>query len=209
LENQAAVSKIFDALKKAELASRSRPRLGATQDISAQTVFVLHETDLVDHHRPEARVNERLSRHGASHYLTWFFLGVLSIWAAAIFLRQYARGVVDNRQAIEIKSSGKVPGAPSPDLTFKQSTLALPAAISSDLPGFVLQVAAMKHKDNADSLVESLRRRNFPVFVFKRGNDSFYRVAVGVYCDADSAVRAKDALDRQGIKAILRRWRPA
>jgi cell division protein FtsN len=46
------------------------------------------------------------------------------------------------------------------------------------------------------------------VFVFKRGAGPFYRVAIGVYGDADSAGRVKDELERQGFEAILRRWLP-
>jgi cell division protein FtsN len=46
------------------------------------------------------------------------------------------------------------------------------------------------------------------VFVSERGDSSFYRVAIGVYGDADSAVRVKDELERQGFKAIIKRWVP-
>jgi hypothetical protein len=59
------VSKIFDALKQAELASRSRSRLAETQEESAQVVFVNHAPDSVsmDPLEPEAKANEGLSRH--------------------------------------------------------------------------------------------------------------------------------------------------
>jgi len=116
--------------------------------------------------------------------------------------------VGDNRQAIEITSAGKGAGILSPSAIVEQSTSALPTTLSLDVPGFVLQVAAMKHEDNADALAETLHQRNLAAFVFKRGADPFYRVAIGVYSDADSAVRVKDELERQGFKAILRRWIP-
>jgi cell division protein FtsN len=48
---------------------------------------------------------------------------------------------------------------------------------------------------------------NFPAFVFKRGGP-FYRVAVGVYGNADSAIRVKDELERKGFETILRPWLP-
>jgi cell division septation protein DedD len=66
----------------------------------------------------------------------------------------------------------------------------------------------MKQEENADALAEILRQRNFPVFVFKRGPGPFYRVAIGVYGDADSAARVKDELERQSFKADLRHWVP-
>jgi cell division septation protein DedD len=132
----------------------------------------------------------------------------LLLSANVIFLRHYALSTGDNRQAIGIISAGKVPGILSPGSTVEQSTSTPSATISQDVPGFVLQVAAMEHEDNADALAETLHQRNFPAFVFKRGAGPFYRVVIGVYGDADSAVRVKDELERRGFKAILRRWLP-
>jgi cell division septation protein DedD len=143
------------------------------------------------------------SRHGAKRHLLWFFLGVLFTSAAFIFLPHYAHSVGD-RQAI----ARKMPGIPSLSSTVEQSTQFLPTALSSRFSGFVLQVAAMKHEDNAHALAETLHQMNFPAFVFKRGGGPFYRVAVGVYGNADSAVRVKDELERKGFEAILRPWLP-
>ena len=66
----------------------------------------------------------------------------------------------------------------------------------------------MKYENNADALAETMHQRNFPVFVFKRGDGPFYVVAIGVYGDADSTVRVKGELERQGFSAILKRWVP-
>jgi hypothetical protein len=88
------------------------------------------------------------------------------------------------------------------------STPTLAAARPFDLPGFVLQVGAMSHEDNADLLRESLEQKNFPAFVFKRETGRFYRVAVGPYNDADAAVRVKDQLKQEGFDAIIKLWSP-
>lgn len=88
------------------------------------------------------------------------------------------------------------------------TTPTLPATLPFDLPGFVLQVGAMTHEDNADILRESLEEKDFPAFVFKRSTGRFYRVAVGPYSDADTAVRIKDQLEGEGFEAIIRRWSP-
>jgi hypothetical protein len=202
------MSKNFDALRNVRLASRSRWRLAAIRQRSAQAAFVIRSKDCVDPLELEARASEGLSGHGTSRYLIWFFLGILLISADVIFLRHYARGLGDNRQATGISSEGKMPAILSPGSTVERSTSALPAPISRDLPGYVLQVAAMKQEDNADTLGETLHQRNFPVFVYKNGAGAFYRVAIGVYGDANSAGRVKDELERQGFKAILRRWLP-
>jgi cell division septation protein DedD len=86
---------------------------------------------------------------------------------------------------------------------------ARPAVIppSIERPGFVLQVGAMKREGNADSLAESLQKKKLPAFVFQHG-DHFYRVAVGPFADSGSAARAKNTLEKNGMKAILRRWSP-
>jgi hypothetical protein len=202
------VTTTFDALKQAELASRSRLRLTETQEESAEVVLAIRAAVLGDFLGSVAGANEGLTRHRTSRFLIWLLLGVLLLTAAFIFPRLNARGVRGTRQAIEIMSAGKGPGNLSPGSTVEQSTSAVSATISMDLPGFVLQVAAMKYEDNADALAETLHRRSFPAFVFKRGAGPFYRVAIGVYGDADSAVRVKDKLERQGFKAILIRWTP-
>jgi cell division septation protein DedD len=67
----------------------------------------------------------------------------------------------------------------------------------------------MQHEGNADALAKILQKRNFPAFVFQRGANAFYRVAVGVYGDPSSAVRVKDQLKAQGFQAILKHWSPA
>jgi cell division septation protein DedD len=78
---------------------------------------------------------------------------------------------------------------------------------SSGLPTFVLQVGAMAQSGNADALTASLRQKNFPAFVSKRGKDRFYRVLVGPYNGADSAMRVKNELEMQGFKSVRTEWK--
>ncbi len=75
-------------------------------------------------------------------------------------------------------------------------------------PGVVLQVAAMKQEDNAEALAKSLQQKSYPAFVFKKGSDRLYKVAVGPYSDAEATIKVRGDLNRQGLKAILRRWHP-
>lgn len=88
-----------------------------------------------------------------------------------------------------------------------------PPAISSqaarlDLPGFILQVGAMTQQRNADALAEDLRKEKFPAFVFQRGPDRFYRVAVGPFSNEKSPVKTKADLEKRGLKPFLRTWAP-
>jgi len=204
---QAAVSKIFEALKKAELTRRSRPRVIATREESAQIVFRDHTTDFLDPHETESRANAGLTRLStSSQILICFFLGAFLTSAAFIVPRHYAPSVGDNGQAVKITSAGKTPAVLAQISPVDQSISTLPAALSPDSSGFVVQVAAMRHEENADALAALLHDRNFPAFVVKRG--AFYYVAVGVYGDADSAVKVRDELQKQGFEVILRRWLP-
>lgn len=66
----------------------------------------------------------------------------------------------------------------------------------------------MTHKENADALAEILRRRYFPAIVSHPGTDRFYRVVVGPYRDADSALTAKEELKGQGFESIRTPWKP-
>ncbi len=71
--------------------------------------------------------------------------------------------------------------------------------------GFVLQVGAMAHKENAEALAEKLRAKSFPAFVFDQGGDGLYRVDVGPYPDADYARGVKEELAGAGFKTALQR----
>jgi cell division septation protein DedD len=84
----------------------------------------------------------------------------------------------------------------------------LPSPSPRDLPGTVLQIAAMAHVENANALDESLQRNNFPAFVSRRSADRFYKVLVGPYDDPHSVDIVKEKLTMQGIKAIETRWLP-
>jgi cell division septation protein DedD len=73
---------------------------------------------------------------------------------------------------------------------------------------FALQVAAMREEENAKQLEQSLQSKNFAAFVSKRPGDHFYRVMVGPYPDNQSARLAQNALEKDGMKSIARRWTP-
>jgi septal ring-binding cell division protein DamX len=116
---------------------------------------------------------------------------------------------VPSESAVDAGSISDVQAASMPAPKNLPETPARPAvsAPSVEQPGFVLQVGAMKREGNADSLAQSLQKKKLPAFVFQHG-DHFYRVAVGPFADSGSAARAKSALEKNGMKAILRRWSP-
>ncbi|HEV3483061.1 MAG TPA: SPOR domain-containing protein [Candidatus Acidoferrales bacterium] len=185
----------------------------AEEEPAQPSAFLTHQTDSVDFRAPQPMPYEGLSRYVAPHYLTWLVLGALSLSAGVAFIHHFLGGTGSSWRTKEIMAAGKLPEIPpaGPSASAKRSpvtTPSLPPTLPLDVPGFVLQVAAMKHEDNADALARTLQKRNFPAFVFKRGANPFYRVAVGAYGDPSSAVRVKDQLKAQGFRAILKRWSP-
>jgi hypothetical protein len=144
-------------------------------------------------------------------------LGLLLLFSVFVFLVYQSLG--HSRRTQNTLQTGVSPTAEStPDLppndaaaSVKNSSATTPPSAPHaplDHPGFVLQVGAMRHEANADALAQDLQRKNFPAFVFRRGNDRFYRVAVGPYSEVDSPARVKDDLKKDGLKSFLRPWVP-
>jgi cell division septation protein DedD len=142
-------------------------------------------------------------------------IAVASVLLSSIFgyLVYHWRGTRMNVQVQESAALAKAPELPPKDATapLKPSPTATPVSpptLRLDLPGFVLQVGAMKNEANADVLAHDLQKKNFPAFVFRRGSDHFYRVAVGPYTNKEASVRVAKELEQRGTKTLLRRWAP-
>jgi cell division septation protein DedD len=148
--------------------------------------------------------SQRLFHKGLSQgtHSTWVATGLLSVF---IFLGYYLhlQKTESSQKGREVTVEAKLPELSSK--SFATKSLSLQPA--SDLPAFVLQVGAMAHEENANALRESLRQKNFPAFVPKRGTNRFYLVLVGPYSDADSTMRVKNELENWGFKAIRTKWR--
>jgi len=69
----------------------------------------------------------------------------------------------------------------------------------------VLQVAALVREADALALAQALQQKRFPAFVLTPGADHFYRVQVGPYADSQSANAARNQLQNQGFKSIIKR----
>ena len=135
-----------------------------------------------------------------------FLVTVLLLSAFFLVASRFDRNGNSSR-GTEVRAAAKVAEL-SPDNSVNAKTLSVDPSLSWDQPGFVLQVAAMTHEENADALAESLRQRNFPVIVSRRGTSRFYRLLVGPYIDVDSTLRVKEQLKEQGFDAFRTAWNP-
>jgi cell division septation protein DedD len=69
----------------------------------------------------------------------------------------------------------------------------------------MLQVAAVLHQDDALALAQALQQKKFPAFVIPPGADKYFRVQVGPYPDNQSASSARQQLEANGFKSIIKR----
>lgn len=69
----------------------------------------------------------------------------------------------------------------------------------------LLQVAALGRGGDALALAEALQQKGFPAFVLTPTEDQLYRVQIGPYADRQSAIRVKQALEREGFQALVKR----
>jgi len=66
----------------------------------------------------------------------------------------------------------------------------------------------MKHLENANALVESLKAQNVPAFIGRTDAGHLYKVFVGPYNDSHSLEIAKTQLLARGIESIQVRRLP-
>jgi len=73
----------------------------------------------------------------------------------------------------------------------------------------MLQVAAVTSQGDALALAQALQKKKFPAFVITPsaapGSDKFYRVQVGPFGDSKSATTARNDLEANGFKSIVKR----
>jgi cell division septation protein DedD len=115
-------------------------------------------------------------------------------------LAQYRRSqdsvVEENRNAV---------AAARPQTDAKKLTPS-PGTSPQSSAGFVVQVGAMAQRDDAVALADSLQRKGFPSFVFKRDSSRLYEVLIGPYATAEAAGNIGKALENQGTSTFVRSW---
>jgi DedD protein len=71
---------------------------------------------------------------------------------------------------------------------------------------YVVQVAAVSKKDDAEALVGALRKKNYPVFLAgNTASDSLFRVQVGPFSDIKEAEAMRGRLAGDGYSPIVKK----
>lgn len=90
-------------------------------------------------------------------------------------------------------------GAPSNDATD-------PATAAPASTGYYVQVAAVSRQEDAESLVEALKKKQYPAFTANNNSvDKFYHVQVGPYADIKEAETMRARLISDGYNPIVKK----
>jgi DedD protein len=101
-------------------------------------------------------------------------------------------------------TSTPVPTNPSADAPPKDATEAGTAA--PVVGGYYVQVAAVNRKEDADALVEALKKKQYPAFAANNATtDKYYHIQVGPYADLKDAEAMRARLISDGYNPILKK----
>ncbi len=80
------------------------------------------------------------------------------------------------------------------------------AAVSPPTSGYFVQVAAVSRQEDADALVEALKKKQYPAFTVNNTSaDKFFHVQVGPYGDVKDAEAMRARLINDGYNPIVKR----
>ena len=79
-----------------------------------------------------------------------------------------------------------------------------PATGTAPATGYTVQVAAVRHQEDADALVKALRKKQYPVFIASNVPDQLFHVQVGPFSDPKEAEAMKARLVGDGYKPIVK-----
>jgi cell division septation protein DedD len=72
--------------------------------------------------------------------------------------------------------------------------------------GYLVQVAAVTKQEDADALVDALKKKDYPAFVAAQSStDKFFRVQVGPYADIKDAEAMRTRLTGDGYNPIVKK----
>lgn len=103
--------------------------------------------------------------------------------------------------------SSLTPQGSSAEPTSSTSEPPSPTGVSTSLSsGYFVQVAAVSRKEDADSLVEALKKKQYPAFTATNSSaDKFYHVQVGPYAELKEAEALRTRLITDGYNPIVKK----
>ena len=110
----------------------------------------------------------------------------------------------------EPKAKLEPPATPAAARATTRAAEPKPASPESHRPtmlgaGYMVQVAAVSKQDDAEALVQALRKKSYPVITTSGPNDKFYHVQVGPFADMKIAEATRSKLIGDGYNPILKK----
>jgi DedD protein len=97
-------------------------------------------------------------------------------------------------------AASTTPGQPAPAANPPDPMIALPTS------PYYVQVAAVTKQEDADALVDALKKKDYPAFVApSAATDKFFRVQVGPFTDVKDAEAMRSRLINDGYNPILKK----
>jgi cell division septation protein DedD len=89
----------------------------------------------------------------------------------------------------------------------KEAAVAATAAVATPASvGYYVQVAAVSRQEDADALVEALKKKQYPAFTLNNpAADKFYHVQVGPYAELKDAEAMRGRLISDGYNPIVKK----
>ena len=110
------------------------------------------------------------------------------------------------KKSVDTELSTKpAPAAPPSPAKPQEEKTASPASAPVQPGGIALQVAALVKREDAESMVTVLKRKNYPAFILPPTGDQFYRVQVGPFKTEQAATEMRQRLEHDGFKVITKR----
>jgi DedD protein len=110
-------------------------------------------------------------------------------------------------QALPVASDSKAAGSgldsQAVQATDTKQAPEMPLATSGG--GYVVQVAAVTKKEDADALQQALQHKQYPVVVSSGAVDKLFHVQIGPFADVKDAETMKTRLAADGYNAIVKR----
>jgi DedD protein len=110
--------------------------------------------------------------------------------------------------AAATSSGTSSPGASTPSTQSQPSQTANPPDPVGMIPttGYFVQVAAVSKEDDAEALVDALKKKQYPAFVASNSStDKLFRVQVGPFGDIKDAEAMRSRLINDGYNPILKK----
>lgn len=95
--------------------------------------------------------------------------------------------------------------APNPGTGQAPQSTAVDPTTTMPMSGYFVQVAAVSKQEDADALVDALKKKEYPAFVAPASADKLFRVQLGPYSDIKDAEGMRTKLVGDGYSPILKK----